>query len=68
MKIVEVPCICTSEFCEHTPGQKCGKEVKVRLKVAVALGESKFTPEIETGVCEDCWKSIVEAYPQLFSK
>ncbi len=61
-----VPCVCTSEFCSHKPGERCGEPVAVKLKSSVALGESQFAPEVETGICEECWTTIKTLLPWLF--
>ncbi len=61
-----VACVCISEFCNHKSGERCGKPVRVRLKSSVALGESRFSPEVETGICEECWATMRKLLPWLF--
>jgi hypothetical protein len=61
-----VPCVCTSDLCEHEAGQRCGEPVTVKVKCAVALGGSKFSDEFEAGICENCWGTITRHYPELF--
>jgi hypothetical protein len=64
----EVRCVCMAEFCDHGPGERCGKEVTVKLKTKVALDGMQFSPEVETGICEDCWNSTRDNIPWLFLK
>jgi hypothetical protein len=65
--MTDATCICTAELCDHPSGKRCGKAVTVKVKTAVALGGSKFSPENETGICEDCWSKIRLNLPWLFS-
>ena len=63
-----IPCMCTSALCGHKPGEACGKPVKIALKTSFALDEfmTKFSPEVERGVCEECWTRITKQLSWLF--
>jgi hypothetical protein len=61
-----MPCICNSEVCGHANGYPCGKPVKVELKYSVDLGEGKFGPEQDVGICDACWGNVQGQFPQLF--
>ncbi len=61
-----VPCVCRSDVCVHKNGEQCGKPVTVKLKMSVALGGGQFSEEYETGICEECWDTIKQHYPELF--
>src|SRR5438105_3252188 len=63
-----VPCACTEEMCGHPAGERCGKEVKVKLKTQISIGPAEFTPIRETGLCEECWATIRDKYAWLFQK
>ncbi len=60
--MADVPCRCTDEACGHHSGQPCGRPVTVTLKASVMLEPETFTPEFETGVCEECWDRIRVRY------
>jgi hypothetical protein len=60
--MADVPCRCADEACGHANGERCGKPITVKLKASVMLEPEKFTPEFETGVCDDCWERIRERY------
>jgi hypothetical protein len=64
----EVKCVCTADFCGHPPSERCGKPVTVTVKTAVALGQSIFGCEHESGICEVCWAAIKRNLPWLFQK
>ena len=66
MSSAVAPCVCTSDVCGHESGKRCGQPVKVKLKMSIALGESNFGQEFETGICEGCWDMIKKHYPELF--
>jgi hypothetical protein len=63
--MASVPCVCISDLCGHEAGERCGKPVKVKLKLSVAKGESEFEDEFETGICEECWATVTKHYPHL---
>jgi hypothetical protein len=64
--VEDTPCACSSSFClAHSPEERCGKPVTVRLKSSFALGESRFSEEREPGICEECWRAITEQFPWL---
>lgn len=58
----DVPCKCTDEACGHENGVPCGKAITVKLKASVMIEAEEFTPEFETGVCEECWERIRVRY------
>lgn len=60
--MADVPCRCTDEACGHDSGEQCGKPVTVTLKASMMLEPEAFTPEFETGVCEECWEQIRVRY------
>jgi hypothetical protein len=64
--IADVPCVCTAEFCGHASGERCGKPVRVKLKISMALGDSEFGQETEAGICDECWERVQKQLPQLF--
>jgi hypothetical protein len=57
----EPVCNCRALACSHVG--ICGKTAVIRLRVAIALGEGAFRPEIETVLCEECWDRIKLAFP-----
>ena len=61
-----VPCVCTSSLCGHVAGERCGQPVRVKLKLSVAIGDSGFGKEHQTGICDKCWETVTRHYPDLF--
>jgi len=61
-----VPCVCTSKLCGHVAGERCGQPVSVKLKLSVAMGDSRFGQEHQTGICDRCWETVTRHYPELF--
>jgi hypothetical protein len=60
--MADVPCRCTDEVCGHPTGKQCGKPVTVKLRASIMLEAGKFTPEYETGICEECWARVRGKY------
>jgi hypothetical protein len=62
-----VSCSCTADFCRHEK-QICGKPTRALLRASFCLDNEKFSPEVEMGICEDCWEKAREQYPHLFGR
>jgi hypothetical protein len=60
--MLDVPCRCTDGACGHPNAEQCGKPVTVKLKASIMLAPGKFTPEFETGICEECWAKVKGKY------
>jgi len=63
-----VPCVCSSDLCEHKARVRCGQPVKVKLKCSVVIdkgGRPEEGPEFETGICEECWGTLTSHFPEL---
>ena len=60
--MTDVACKCTNEVCGHPDGRQCGKPVTVKLRASMMLEAGTFTPEYETGICEECWEKVKRQY------
>jgi hypothetical protein len=57
----QVTCMCVHEICNHPPGERCGNPVPKPFKISYLIGEGKYSPEIEIGLCEVCWNRVLRA-------
>jgi len=46
-------CMCSGTYCDHKPGELCGKPVAVTVMNRVNGGKER-----EIGICEECWCRI----------
>lgn len=56
----DTACTCTAAICGHE-GNTCGEPAKWSVKSSQALGDSEFTGEVETAICDKCSANIENA-------
>jgi hypothetical protein len=61
----ETQCMCTAVFCGHAKNEKCQRRAAIFLKIAIGTSNSGFGPQIQLGLCRDCWVNFQRYLPGL---